>query len=106
MATKKVAFFNESPTDVFVSFVSNSVTYYPEVACSSLPAESSLSSPNVAGEWFQADDADSVLDACAVVTDVAGPMAIATFERADSSTYQKGANPFVSGGSHPPTRPH
>lgn len=96
---QKVAFFNETPGDTFVSYVLDGTTTTTTVgvAVSSLPI-----TPTPTVPYFQEDDDNSVKDACAVIPSV--NTATATFQRSNLSTYTATSNPFI--GPRPPVRPH
>jgi hypothetical protein len=96
---KLIAFFNENPGDIFVSFTisGTSATVNVNTAVNALPT-----APTFADPYFQTNDTDSVIDACAGIP--TGTTGVATFKRADLTTYNVNSNDFI--GPRPPVRPH
>ena len=100
---KKVAGFNETVYDIlnYVEVTDGGTTtnITVNVAVSALPTSPSMGNPA-----FQANDTNGVTDGCCVIPSTA--TAKFHYIRPDTTTFVVDAVDFISGGTHPPTRPN
>lgn len=96
---QQVAFFNENPGDIFLSWhpTGSSTTTNVNIAVNSLPT-----APAPGADYYQDTDSNGVIDACAAIA--TGTTAVGSFQRADLTTYDVNSNNFIGG--RPPVRPH
>lgn len=97
---KPVAGFNETVNDIleYVAIDGTSDTLTINLAVSALPTTPSAGHPA-----FQANDANGVTDGCCMIP--SDKTATFHYKRPNNDTYIVSSQEFISGGSHPPTRP-